>query len=244
MSGKKKVSNMPVTDRIEIFKKAKKLDKKDKSIVEISEELNVKYGSIANWISSDKSPLNRYSIPNLEKIKDVSFILGSLKGDGSTRKKDWRLSLRVNDKEFADSFSRSINNIGLGSTQCKVGKRYCVETYSRYFYEWYHSQTINQIKKYTDSINFIRGFYDAEGSLIINNNGYPRIQITNYSFKLIKLICEMLKSLDFDVTLKTYDSKKFQLWTLGGKEEVIRFCETVQPTITRKTWRGKNERAS
>jgi intein-encoded DNA endonuclease-like protein len=182
------------------------------------------------WRSKRKDYIPRY-YPNLNPSKDLAYILGVIKGDGSVMLRDYVIKLTVKDKVFAESFLRSLNNIGLNSHMSiyKHKKKiyYQVRAFSKNFYLWYKNLKLEEIIKGFES-DFLRGFYESEGSCCKK----IYLIITNTDKLLINLILSILTK--FNILHKVYVRK-----TLTSKKIVYdiyikdreKFLDFISPCI-------------
>lgn len=209
---------------------------------------------------------NKWGGNNLyQNSPHLSYVLGSLLGDGFLYKHKgaYLICLKVKSELFAKSFQGNLVEIGLKSSlyhdrRCDM---WHVTAYSRLFYIWYKSLGIEPqrgpkqgigsvwdvIRPYP--IDFVRGFYEAEGSyshticerVVIRGanlsekyNQYT-LSIGNTNLELIGIVQNILDSSGFNTRLskKILPSKKIfgQIFIKGGKVGVNRFFELIKPCI-------------
>lgn len=177
--------------------------------------------------------------PQLTQSADLAYIVGVLIGDGSVRHRSIRLS--VVDKAFADSFALALNRIGLPAkvyTRYREDKKYNtyyeVQVRSSLFIQWWHNNL--DIEKLARRFppNFVRGFYESEGSYSLG------LECCNSELKKISLFCGCLEALGFKYSLPyaCYPSKKnkklmYYIRLLGGKQIRQKFIKEISPCIKR-----------
>lgn len=197
--------------------------------------------------------------PNLEMNEDLAYTLGVIKGDGYvTRWKErYIIGLKVTNKDFANSFLKSLRNIGLNPFIWEMGppnqhgklRQHVVTAYSKVFGLWYKELTLNKLKELLIDkkhiASFIRGFYEAEGSIYLRKPDYRYINIR--MFNTNKELLDLIKNLStkIGVNFNLNGPYKNNLNTFGGgnhakqiyvlsksaKNEILRFMDVVNPCI-------------
>lgn len=157
--------------------------------------------------------------------RELSYVLGVLKGDGSVyktrrhykKKKNiaYMLNLQVRDKPFAEEFARCLSVIFNKSVKVLTcdekqdrGIFYKVFLASKSFYEWYYSSDIYKIAL-AFPIEFVKGVYDSEGSLGFTTSKsknkvyrYNIIRIVSSNIELLTKIQDLLEEQDISSKLK------------------------------------------
>jgi len=186
--------------------------------------------------------------PNLKPSRELAYILGVLLGDGTVTyngKNGYVVKLKTKDYTFANEFVLMLKKIGLNPVIYteKVSKYnknwndcYVVRAFSKIFYKWYKSLTIDDIIRIVKGYekDFIRGFYESEGSIWKrNDNNQLRIRIVNTNHKLMNAICSMLRELGFNCKLRSRLGSKRQAYeiTIEGNNVVSRFFRIINPKI-------------
>jgi len=201
------------------------------------------------WINEDGFWRPR-SCPSL------SYILGVLVGDGSVsvfRRGDGRMAHRIRldavSKRFCLSFIDAIKDIGLRPPKLLKRKRrgnanpqYIAMIENRLFALWYKDITLDTLREEVGrnkvfKIEFIRGFYESEGTIWRKQgNGHLRLRMNNTNKKLILFIKEILESLGYHPTVTKYVDKRknHKPWynlTLHAQEEIACFLKIIKPCI-------------
>ncbi len=214
-----------------------------------------------------KSSKKKIRDVNLEPSKTLSYLLGVCLGDACVwefHKKysygkvhQYKIKLNVVDKLFAKEFYKMLEKINLcpcisfiKSTRKNWQGQWSVVTSSKPFVKWYKKLNLDEIEKIIsiDDLSkkeFIRGFYESEGSCYINNKSknkiFLSISITNTNFSIIKLMEKLLKEMNYSVKLNSYQSKNikrkkaYQL-RMHKKNEVKNFFEEIKPVIKRSQY--------
>lgn len=183
--------------------------------------------------------MNKY-LPNLFKpvpSKELSYVLGVLKGDGSVyktlrrykNKKDqmaYMICLQVRDKPFAEEFARCLSkvfnkNVNVIACDEKQGRGIFHKVFlaSKSFYDWYYSSNIYEIAlEY--SIEFIKGVYDSEGSLGFTTSKrggkihkYDIIHIISSNLELLRIIQNQLNKYNITSKLKNRGSRNHLIYS-------------------------------
>src|SRR3989344_6685738 len=155
--------------------------------------------------------------PNLEMTEDLAYILGIIKGDGCIYKNNrtYKIVLDITNKNIAIDFLNSLKKIGLNpSTRERMPsngigklKKYVIIAQSSYFGVWYKNLSIdnlkNLLKKEECIIGFIRGFYEAEGSISKRHDRYNTITISIYNtdLKIMRVVKYLTDKLGFNFNL-------------------------------------------
>jgi len=192
--------------------------------------------------------------PNLEMNKNLAYVLGLLKGDGCIYKNErsFRICFDNTNMTLATNFLTALKSIGLNpflqdlAPSNGIGKQrqYRVTANSKVFYEWYKNLTLIELQKLLNGeekiINFVRGFYEAEGSIHKQKDGTIVIQIYNTDLELLKLIKYLLEKIDLNFHLngpyknsglEKNNSKPIYRIQTGKKVNVVNFLNKVKPAI-------------
>jgi len=113
---------------------------------------------------------------------------------------------------------------------------YAVRVFSRKFIEFVESLTITKIRKMIKGreIDFLRGFYEAEGSLSYNKRiKQLHIRITNTNYEYMELIRDILRMVGFNVNIRKRKGAKKPAYEieLTGNNICRRFLEIVKLLI-------------
>jgi len=184
-------------------------------------------------------------IPNLNPSEDLSYILGVCLGDGSVTKcgKKCVVELAATDYNFVQSFGASLRRIGLNPCfgvippKEKNRTKYYIHAQSKVFYDWFKALTINDIENMVKDYipQFVRGFYESEGSFAKRKHGLSRLRIVNAKKDLIDLVARLIEKLGFKVSIRYHRDKRpnrkgtYCIEILGGELERRRFIEIIKP---------------
>lgn len=181
----------------------------------------------------------------------LAYVLGVLLGDGSVHKNrtsrgsySYRVSLYVKSKVFAEEFARALPKIGLNPTYFYALKNeyYRVEAVNGGFYEWYKSLALEQIRSMILGFEdeFIRGFYESEGSIGNDPSGSLRIQITNKRGELLFMIQNILN----DWGIKSWVCGPYHTYFrlhIATNKRVQKFLQITKPCIKTEPKRRIND---
>lgn len=241
--------------------KAKNLIENRYNFKEAARILGRTYRSIAlrnslKWKYNIKSPYK----PDFSPSPSLLYILGVLKGDGSTpynKNVNYVTKLGVRDKEFALAFCKALHTVGLYNARVH---RYLRDGKAHYecwagckeFAEWCNAKPLSIIKKMSRNNDklafaFLKGFYESEGNLTQEKkHGTISITMTNTNKELIDFIEELIKKLGYSPSKYiaregriTEDGSKWKtlyvIYILGSGEEKIDFLTKLKPSIPRKS---------
>lgn len=145
---------------------------------------------------------------NLNPSPELSYVLGAVYSDGfiltvsTTRQTQYKISLHVKDKDFAEEFNKCVCKV-LGKDRLyKIGRRpdgrFRVEALSKKLHDFIKSQSQHHqvISQYP--ADFIRAFADGDGCVYIyydkrRNLEYPRIKFTNSDKDFLLYIKKLLE---------------------------------------------------
>lgn len=195
---------MSIEDRIKLYAEAMRLRKeKGWGDKRIAKALNMSVNTVAGWLYKGYSPITTGNphMPNLEPSPELSYVIGVVHGDGwisavrSERHIKKRIGLATKDRDFVKRF-----NINL----CKVLKKknlysiyfrksrgyYTLVATSKFLFDFLKKGWENLkhvIERYPG--DFIRGFADSEGSVILASRC---INLYNTNLSLLKYVQELL----------------------------------------------------
>jgi len=185
--------------------------------------------------------------PNFKKENDIAYILGVMLTDGYIGN-SWRnkkIVLATDRIEFAESFSNALARIGLRPRwriikPKKQNHKWLirVEANSSEFAKWYHSLSKEEIVNIVDKkpIDFLRGVYEGDGSLVIRGKNQIRVYpITNTNIWLINIVTSLLTKLNFNYSIwkrKKRNYKTIYMVNLLGKtNKKLEFIYLINPSI-------------
>jgi len=191
-------------------------------------------------------------------MPELAYVLGVMLGDGSCyryrniRKGEvvgyhYEIRLGTVDYPFAEKFKKALEKIGLNATiRVKKSKNknwrdvYVATSYSRAFYEFYKSLSIEDVKRIITGFEpyFVCGFYESEGSVVYHKvNRYLVIKISNTNHEIIKTIYDIVVN-KFGIKCylhveKNRPGRRKPLYRLRiqGNERCKRFLEIINPVI-------------
>ena len=241
------MSKSEIIYKSENIDKAVELYKKGYTYKKIGKYLKRSPSTMLLWIHQKNVKIrDKYIKVNLSPSKELCYIVGVLKGDGSINSNKNGIILRVKDEEFAKEFHRCCKTVGMSSKLVfeNSQKGWRVLSYSKILINRYKEISENDILNLPDELKiaFLRGFFDSEGCYYTNSkNGIKSCKITNTNITYVNLIRELLFSLGFCSTIQTrhYSNHYRTCYNIelnGGKKKIKDFLLTIQPSIPRKQW--------
>jgi len=180
----------------------------------------------------------------LEPSRTLAYVLGVLKGDGSVivrrvseRGHEYRIKLDVHSAELANSFYNALRELGLSPRIYRLKKSWYVRAFSKEFVLWYKKSSEHELWKYINGYEreFVRGFYEAEGSISRHSKAGLRIRIVNNNTAILKLIKRHLKnSLNINPLLYPHSNGKAYVLEIYGMGDVGKFLDWIKPCIKNK----------
>lgn len=219
------------------------------SLRKIAKRYKLRYASVQLRFIKYKIKRRDYAVyVNLTSSHELSYCLGVILGDGcvSYNKKTHGgvVELEVIDKLFAEKFAKSLAKIGFRPNMIvkkdrgKEKDTYCTYACSNTFYRWYTALTLKDIGRIIRGYEkeFVRGFYESEGSI----ETYTRLQITisNTNYELLRVVQDSLEVLGIHskiYTNKVYPTRKgyntcYRI-AISNREGVLNFLGIIAPCI-------------
>ena len=181
--------------------------------------------------------------PDLTPSPHLAYLLGALLGDGTVFSKGLRniVSLKVNKYPFAYNVYEAMKSIGLRPTlrQSKNnhnGTMWLTCATSINFCKWYKSLTPEDIESIAKEypLDFLRGFYEAEGNRYYDKHGVLYIKISNKNARLLDICAKTLGRLGYQCRIYKQSKQNYYwyvLYVFGTTEEKKRFLNMLSPCI-------------
>jgi len=189
--------------------------------------------------------------PNLEPSPELAYILGVIDGDGSVSGYDY-IQLGVKDYAFAKEFESALKAIGL-RPKVRPNDRWnkglkrqqsqwrCYAS-STVFVNWYRSLTQEQKEGVAKQfpIEYLRGFFESEGSYNINPDGSAYVWFSSTNYELLIMVQRLLTAFGYKSRIHEYKHKTqltdrevtcYRLSLLGSSEEKHEFIRKLNPCI-------------
>lgn len=222
------------------------------STQEIADQVGFSRKTVSYWMQkygirrrsgSEASPGKRV---NLDLSPTLAYVLGICFGDGSvyvTRSghdsNTYKVSLDARSKQFASEFKRALERLGFNAWLFRRnGGMWRTCACSKPFHNWFQSLSPNDLRrilaKKEMAREFVKGFYESEGSYFFVRKGERALAMSNKKLWLIELVRESLEKLGFE--LHMYFNQGKELWTLrtARGEQIDSFLNTINPCIKRK----------
>jgi len=242
------VRKLPIEERRKLKHEALML-RKTMSIAKIVATLNISRSTVEGWIYKNRNPDNLFNHPKLHSSKELSYILGVLYGDGcvtTSGKGAYVIKLATTSLIFALEFKEALERIGLNPRidiemrsrkNSRLKDRYVVRAFSKIFYSWYKSVSLDILREIIKGgeIDFLRGFYESEGSIDLRRKkGQLRIRITNTNRELLELVKNIIeKNVGISCNIQKRKGTKKPAFEIvfEGNKKCLRFLEVVRPSI-------------
>jgi intein-encoded DNA endonuclease-like protein len=171
--------------------------------IEAEQGVRLRKSHLSGWITGRHRPFGYVRAFDASQCAELAYVIGVMMGDASmsvTRNYDYKIKLRVTDKEFAEEFSRCLSVI-LSRTPPRV--RWHEKT--RLAHAWHTGLSSlllqnflrQDLKQLTPTIQhchscesaFLRGFFDSEGCI----SGL-RLTVSNGDLDKLEFVCKLLDS--------------------------------------------------
>jgi intein-encoded DNA endonuclease-like protein len=216
-------------------------------VYKIAKIYGVSHFTVWNWLKHyNIKRRNGYKKDvDLSPTPNLAYFLGVVLGDGNChitrqgRGYVYRIRLKVRSKEFAESFKKVLEKMGLKPhfysrfvrDHFAEGVFYFVDVACKKLVLWYKSLSISDIAGIVLSSKehakeFLRGFYEADGTY---NRKQEYVRIYNANRELLELCKKALALLGIRSWLspKKYNGNAYFLHVSRGKH----FLEVVKPCI-------------
>jgi intein-encoded DNA endonuclease-like protein len=193
--------------------------------------------------------------PDLTPSPDLSYVIGVRLGDGYVGhwRRDYVVTLRVKDKDFAETFKECLAKVSRRKVRLLKDKEYWrVTAYSKPLYLSLKSKNISAYSHIVEQFpaDFIRGFADSEGCATFGKtHNDVNIKISNTDRQLIEYVSYLLER-RFQIRssiciIKHFGSKAKKLvyeLDISSQQDVTKFAKSIGFSIRRKSVRlPKNE---
>lgn len=179
-----------------------------------------------------------FILPSREPSPTLSYVLGVHFGDGYCH--GGRVRLQINEEAFARSYYNALATLGFHPhIYIRKDRGAWVTTgYSRYFVNWLRELSLEAVSPIAHEYpwDFLRGFYEAEGS----SRRRPWIEITmcNSNQSLLRLVSQLLAVAgiphSFHENHQTYKQKPYTMYyvnILGSSAQKAEFLGRLRPCI-------------
>lgn len=262
-----KVCELSYDEKLSLFNQVLKLKHLGLSGYDIGKRIGMNTTTARYWCEGRNNPFGNWNKADLNPSPDLSYVMGAFLGDGCSAK--WRkryhrwIILAVTDQGFVDEFNRKICKVLGKSKLYKVHIRnnlgrnhrkplYEIRAGSIRLFGFLNDRNLEKfdipIREYP--ADFIRGFFDAEGSAYqySRSSGYgkcypqARIQFSNTNFELLKLVENLLKEF-FGINSKISEMKygkghwgSRRVWRLSiwSKDSVLKFINEIGSSNSKK----------
>jgi len=232
------------------------------SINKMARKCGVAWATIRDWGDKLGIPLQKEKnmgskqYPNLESSPELSYLLGVLDGDGNVSGNNL-IQLGTKDFEFAEEFANALRAINLRANV--IEKNYWNKDLKRQYHgwrcyarsvvfvRWFKGLTQEQkegiAKQFPEE--YLKGFFESEGSYNINTNGGAHVYFSNFDYELLLMVQRLLTTLGYESRI--YENKRksqftgeekttYRLNLLGSSEDKHEFIRRIKPVIKNKPY--------
>lgn len=227
---------------------------------ELAEEFNVSVSkaTVLRWCKGKHNTFNKTKRVNLEPSPELAYIVGAYLGDASVSERNYqyRIRLKVIDRDFAQSFERALKSIG---AKPRIGFEHNQDRTDRWWVEVTNKELFMFLKGPKDMLfevarvysrEFLRGFFDSEGTVVFNRESRTlQVSASNYDLEVLTLCEKLLKKLNIDSKIYLhrkkgtpvnirgkmyqYNSDLYRI-TILRRQSVLNFYREVGFSIQRK----------
>lgn len=196
-------------------------------------------------------------IPDLRPSPALAYVCGVLKGDGflyyDEKRENCRLGLNTKERAFAESFRSALERLGLRARLCFTPSSgmWRVDASSAELCRWFAGGGWRSVAEQYPA-DFIRGFYESEGSLNLRrcNCGRCRgtlvvqIEMINTDLQLLEFVRLLVERLGFRTSIRRRAADKvtpsgllyrnhvtYSLAVLGSRREKYEFLKLISPCV-------------
>jgi len=196
-----------------------------RNVINAEFDVSISKATALRWCKGTHDPFNKTKRVNLSPSPELAYIIGVYLGDASlsqTARYQYRIRLKVVDRDFAESFENALKSIGANP---RTGFEHNSGRTDRWWIEVTNKELFMFLKGPKERLfeiarvyprEFLRGFFDSEGSAIVYPNRV-RVEASNYDLEVLELCKELLERLG--IHSKIYKTKrKGQTVVIRGKE--------------------------
>jgi intein-encoded DNA endonuclease-like protein len=251
----------PTTEREKLYHLVLELRKEGLSYNQIIRKIQTDHGvtlrksHLSDWVGGRHRPFGYVRAFDSTPSPELGYVIGVSLGDGSTsvsKNYNYKIKLRVIDKEFAEEFSRCLGVI-LGRNPPRVKwqeKTHSWHTELSSMLLWnFLRQPLTELARIVRynkacTASFLRGFFDSEAGI-----SGRTLRVSNGDKDLLSLVCDLLESTRIETTGihvtkkagglvlikgKYYRQNLDQMYVYVRKRSLGAFRESVGFTIRRK----------
>ena len=265
--------NLPLSIRWDLYDEAIRLAsdegwgyKKVSKNLSYRHKLRVPPSTVHSWLKRRHTPYGSCNILEARPSNKLAYLVGATLGDGSIYRAKLHyndeIKLAVVDRDFAESFAECLfcvfpfhQRFKISATSYDGCGRYIVRVGSSLLADFL-SQPLNQLDRFIrpHAAAFLRGLFDAEGSVLVSPNGgrrlSVRLELTNSDTEMLDYAQELLAELRINSRAGQYKRASPVILSIRGKPvcfssptfwlqiaqqlSLHRFAENVGFTIERK----------
>lgn len=229
-----------------------------KSARKIAQECGRDHSTILHWMRKyeiERMPVCGRILIAIEPSGDLSYLLGLLKGDGCVDPKTGIINFASTKAKLARICAKILSEIGLRPSIYKRENRdwsdlFITQANSVNFARWYSSLSIPRLYELVLpwKEQFVRGFYEAEGSLHYRKqHNSLQLYLGNTQKDLLLIVDTLIQQMGFETKIKVEKRKPprkdiYKLLILGGNRRIIEFLNILKPAIKNEFPLGATKR--
>jgi DNA endonuclease len=178
----------PTVERERLYRFVLQLRKEGLSYNQIISKIEAEHGvalrksHISGWINGKHKPFGSVRTFDAKPCPELAYVIGVTKGDASmsvSRNYNYKIKLRVTDKEFAEEFARCLSVVlGRNPPRVKWHQKTCSwhTEISSLLLQNVLKQPLPNLKRFIEGNDacaaaFLRGFFDSEGWVYLTQLG-------------------------------------------------------------------------
>jgi len=192
--------------------------------------------------------VNEIRTPIPMKHPKLYYIVGAILGDGHVYKHFYQIAVTSKDYDFIEALKQSFVDLDFPISIYKDRGCWKIQVNQKRLSLFFKNLTLEKLKTMLDTkekvCNFIRGFFDAEGTAYLMKGKYPIIKIRNTNRELLQFISKLLWLLRIKVSgiyldrrggHGSFGKKDVFGLTICNTSHAQKFCRRINSDIKRKS---------
>jgi len=176
-----------------------------RNVIKAEFEVSISKATVLRWCNGTHNPFNKTKRVNLNSSPELAYIIGVYLGDASltqTARYQYRIRLKVVDRDFAESFEKALKSIGANP---RTGFEHNSGRTNRWWVEVTNKELFMFLRGPKERLfevgrayprKFLRGFFDSEGTVIFSKNSKMLyVSASNYDTEVLRLCQDLLDGL-------------------------------------------------
>ncbi|ASJ14201.1 LAGLIDADG family homing endonuclease [Thermococcus radiotolerans] len=233
---------------------------------ELAEEFNVSVSkaTVLRWCKGTHNTFNKTKRVNLEPSPELAYIVGAYLGDASVSERNYqyRIRLKVIDRDFAQNFEKALRAIGANP---RAGFEHNRSRANRWWVEVTNKELFMFLKGPKEKLfevaraypkEFLRGFFDSEGTVIFSKKSKMLyVSASNYDTEVLRLCQDLLDGLKIHSKIYLHQKKGTPVNIRGKiyhysndlyeirihrRDSVLKYLQNIGFSISRKQAKLEN----